>query len=208
MNAPLPPQSDEPTPVPPPEITAPGLVTPSLMAMTLGFTTMTMQGVGGVLVFARRYIVERARWMTAHEFDEAFAFSQLLPGPNIVNFAVMYGQRHYGVVGAVMAFMGILVPPVALVMVIAAAFAQFGDVELLRRILNGTAVTAAGLLLSVVLKMSAPLAKQRSIRAGIIVAGIFVAIVVFRVPLPVVLLVALPASVGMAWFARRKADAS
>ncbi len=93
MNAPLPPESDEPTPVPPPEITAPGLVTPSLMAMTLGFTTMTMQGVGGVLVFARRYIVERARWMTAQEFDEAFAFSQLLPGPNIVNFAVMYGQR-------------------------------------------------------------------------------------------------------------------
>lgn len=175
--------------------------------MTLGFTVMTMQGVGGVLVFARRYIVERARWMTAQEFDEAFAFSQLLPGPNIVNFAVMYGQRHYGVVGAVLAFLGILAPPVALVMVIAAVFAQFGDAEVLRRILNGTAVAAAGLLFSVVLKMSAPLARQRSIRAGIIVAGIVVSIVVFRVPLPIVLLVALPASVGMAWFKRRKAVA-
>ncbi len=89
-------------------------------------------------------------------------------------------------------------------MVIAAVFAQFGDAEILRRVLNGTAVAAAGLLLSVVLKMSVPLAKQRSIRAGIIVAGIFVAIAVFRVPLPIVLLVALPASVGLAWFGKRK----
>lgn len=205
MDVQLPPEPTEAAPVPPPETTAPGLVTPSLWEMTLGFTIMTMQGVGGVLVFARRYIVERARWMTAQEFDEAFAFSQLLPGPNIVNFAVMYGQRHYGVTGAVCAFMGILAPPVALVMVIAAVFAQIGDVEILRRILNGTAVAAAGLLFSVVLKMSAPLAKQRSIRAGLIVTGIFVAIVVFRVPLPIVLLVALPASLGLAWFGKRKA---
>lgn len=180
-------------------------VTPSLAAMTLGFATMALQGVGGVLVFARRYIVERARWMTGQEFDEAFAFSQLLPGPNIVNFAVMYGQRHHGVLGAIMAFLGILAPPVALVMAIAAAYAQFGDIEVLRRILNGTAVAAAGLLFSVVLKMSAPLARQRSIRAGVIVAGIFLSIVVFRVPLPFVLLVALPASVGMAWLAWRRA---
>jgi chromate transporter len=208
MDVQLPPEPAEAAPVPPPEITAPGLVTPSLWEMTLGFTTMTLQGVGGVLVFARRYIVERARWMTAQEFDEAFAFSQLLPGPNIVNFAVMYGQRHYGIVGAICGFMGILAPPVALVMVIAAVFAHFGDAEILRRVLNGTAVAAAGLLLSVVLKMSTPLAKQRSIRAGIIVVGIFVAIVVFRVPLPIVLLVALPSSIGLAWFGKRKAAAS
>lgn len=174
---------------------------PGLFEMFIGFTLMSLQGIGGVLVFARRDIVERRRWMTAEEFNEGFAFSQLLPGPNIVNFAVMYGQRHHGPIGAVLAFLGMLGPVTALIMVIAALYFRFGDVEVVRRVLNGTAVVAAGLILSVVLKMSMPEVRQKSLRSAVVVGGIFVAIGIFRLPLPLVLAVALPASLVLAWIA-------
>jgi chromate transporter len=188
---------------------SPQTVVPTLSELFLGFAMMAMQGFGGVLVFARRDIVERRRWMTADEFTEAFAFSQLLPGPNIVNLAVIFGQRHHGVLGGLLAFVGMLGPPCALVMVVAAVYAHFSDIETLRRVLNGISVVASGLILSVVLKISMPLARQRSIRAAIIVAAVFVCAGILRLPLILVLAVSLPISIGLAWMSkRRKAVAS
>jgi chromate transport protein ChrA len=34
-------------------------------------------------------IVERRRWMTAEEFNDAYSLCNFLPGPNIVNFSVV-----------------------------------------------------------------------------------------------------------------------
>ena len=47
---------------------------------------MSLAGFGGVLVWARRGIVDQHNWMTAEEFNETFALCHFLPGPNIVNF--------------------------------------------------------------------------------------------------------------------------
>ena len=183
-------------------------VVPTLSELFFGFALMAMQGFGGVLVFARRDIVERRRWMTSDEFSEAFAFSQLLPGPNIVNLAVIFGQRHHGVLGGVLAFLGILGPPCALVMVVGAVYARYSDIETVRRVLNGISVVASGLILSVMLKISMPLARSRSIRAGIIVAAVFVCAGILRLPLILVLAVSLPVSIALAYLSKRRAAAS
>ena len=50
--------------------------------------------------------------------------------------------------GAVLAFLGILGPPVALVMAVAAVYGHFGDIDALRRILNGISVVASGLIIA------------------------------------------------------------
>lgn len=186
----------------------PKTVVPTLSELFFGFALMAMQGFGGVLVFARRDIVERRRWMTADEFSEAFAFSQLLPGPNIVNLAVIFGQRHHGVLGGVLAFLGMLGPPCALVMAVAAVYAHYSDIETVRRVLNGISVVASGLILSVVLKISMPLARQRSIRAGLVVAAVFVCAGILRLPLILVLAAALPVSIALAYWSKRRVAAS
>jgi chromate transporter len=46
---------------------------PSVIALFVAFAKMSLAGFGGVLVFARRGIVEQHRWMTAEEFNETFA---------------------------------------------------------------------------------------------------------------------------------------
>jgi hypothetical protein len=51
-------------------------------------------------------------------------------------------------------------PPVALVLVFGVFYAQFGEVELVRRILGGIAPAAAGLMIATAGKMSAPLFRQ------------------------------------------------
>ena len=45
------------------------------------------------------------------EFNEAFALSQFLPGPNVVNFSVVLGSRFGGAPGAAVALAGLMGPP-------------------------------------------------------------------------------------------------
>ena len=72
---------------------------PGLVALFLAFARMSLAGFGGVLVFARRAIVEQHRWMTADEFNETFALCHFLPGPNIVNLSMVFGSRLRGIAG-------------------------------------------------------------------------------------------------------------
>jgi chromate transporter len=64
---------------------------------------VSISGFGGALPWLRRMIVEQRRWMTSEEFNEAFALSQFLPGPNVVNFSVVFGSRFGGAPGAAVA---------------------------------------------------------------------------------------------------------
>ena len=72
---------------------------PGLIVLFVAFAKMSLAGFGGVLVFARRAIVDQHRWMSADEFNETFALCHFLPGPNIVNLSVVFGSRFRGVAG-------------------------------------------------------------------------------------------------------------
>ncbi len=180
---------------------------PGLAALFLAFAGMSLAGFGGVLVFARRAIVEQHRWMTADEFNETFALCHFLPGPNIVNLSMVFGSRLRGIAGGVAAFAGLLLPPTLIMMVLAIAYAHFGDLEVLRRILAGISCAAIGLLIAVVLRMMTPLLKRTDPLPVILMLGVFLAVGVLRLPLQAVLLVAIPVSVGVTYFLRRKVAA-
>jgi chromate transporter len=170
---------------------------PGLIALFLAFAKMSLAGFGGVLVFARRAIVEQHRWMTADEFNETFALCHFLPGPNIVNLSVVFGSRFRGIAGGFAAFAGLVGPPVVVVTVLAALYARFGEVEALRHILSGVSCAAVGLLIAVVFRMMMPLIRKRDWVGLVLMAAVFIAIGVLRLPLPAVLLVAIPLSIAI-----------
>jgi chromate transporter len=178
-----------------------------VVKLFFAFAKMSLAGFGGVLAFARRGIVEEHRWMTQDEFNETFALCHFLPGPNIVNFSVVFGQRFGGVIGALAAFAGLVGPPMVLVMVLAVLYAHFGQVEVLRRILAGISCGAVGLLLAVIVKMLMPLLKRRDVGAIAVMIAVFVAIGLLRMPLQGVLLVAVPLSLGISFAMRRRPHA-
>jgi chromate transporter len=177
---------------------------PSLMALFVAFAKMSLAGFGGVLVFARRAIVEQHRWMTADEFNETFALCHFLPGPNIVNLTMVFGSRFRGIAGGIAAFAGLLGPPVVIMTILATLYARFGDVEALRRVLAGVSCAAVGLLISVAIRMMLPLIKRRDAAGLIVLLAVFVAIGIARLPLPAVLLVAAPISIAVTVMIRRR----
>ena len=190
----MPPDSP-PAAIPAPD--PPILTPPGLIALFLAFAKMSLAGFGGVLVFARRAIVDQHRWMTADEFNETFALCHFLPGPNIVNLSVVFGSRFRGIAGAFAAFAGLVGPPVVVVTVLAALYVRFGEVEALRRILSGVSCAAVGLLISVVFRMMMPLVRKRDLVGLVVLAAVFIAIGLLRLPLPAVLLVAIPLSIAI-----------
>jgi chromate transporter len=176
---------------------------PSLVALFVAFLTVSLSGFGGVLPWARRMIVEQRRWMTAAEFNDAFALCNFLPGPNIVNFSVVFGSRFRGSAGALVALTGLLGPPVVIVLVLGTLYAHFGNAAYVRGFLAGVAPAAAGLLIATALKMAEPMLHRAAGPAPVIVGVVIVAIGVMRWPLLWVLLVLLPLSIGLAWWWRR-----
>jgi chromate transporter len=190
-----------------PDIPAADTVPPGLVALFLAFARMSLAGFGGVLVFARRAIVEQHRWMTADEFNETFALCHFLPGPNIVNLSMVFGSRLRGFAGGIAAFAGLLLPPTLIMTVLAIIYAHFGDVDVLRRSLAGISCAAVGLLIAVVFRMMTPLLRRMDAVALILMLGVFTAIGIVRLPLQAVLLVAIPMSIGATFLLRRKVAA-
>jgi chromate transporter len=173
---------------------------PSLHELFKAFVIVSLSGFGGALPWARRMIVEQRRWMTTEEFNEAFALSQFLPGPNLVNFSVVFGLRFGGPLGAVVTLAGLMGPPLVIVTILGMLYAQYGDIEMLSRILAGITAAAAGLLIAVVAKMMAPLLRWNS--APVIAILAFAGVALMQWPLPIVFAVLAPVSIAFAWFKR------
>jgi chromate transporter len=180
---------------------------PGLLQLFVAFAKMSLAGFGGVLIWARRGIVDQHRWMTADEFNETYALCHFLPGPNIVNLSVVFGSRFRGIAGGIAAFAGLVCPPMVIAIILAALYARYGEIDALRRILAGISCAAVGLLIAVVFKMMTPLVKRRDAAGLIILVAVFVAIGVLRLPLQAVLLVAIPLSLAVTIFVRRRGKA-
>jgi chromate transporter len=202
MNAPPIPGSSEPPPfalTPPPAPAPPQPPRPSLSELFIAFATISLYGFGGVLAWSRRMMVEERGWLTAEQFNEAYALCAFLPGPNIVNLSVVFGSRFRGPAGGAVALAGLLGPPMILVIIIGALYAHYGDLPVLRHMLTGVASAAAGLMVATVAKMARPLFHNRAIIGPLIALSTFVAIGIMHWPLALVLAIILPVSITLAW---------
>lgn len=183
------------------------VASPGLAELFLAFAKMSLSGFGGVLVFARRAIVEEHKWMTPEQFNEAFALCHFLPGPNIVNFSVVFGSRFRGVPGGIAAFLGLLGPPTVIVTALAAVYSLYGQIEWMQRTLAGITCAAVGLFLAVIAKMLLPLLQKRDPVALLLLVAVFAAVGLLRWPLPVVLLVSIPISIALTAFIHARSAA-
>jgi chromate transporter len=172
---------------------------PTLSELFVAFAVIALSGFGGVLAWARRMMVDERRWLSAEEFNEAYALCSFLPGPNIVNFSVVFGARVRGPLGSLTALTGLVGPPVVLVIILAALYDRFGDLPAVRHMLTGMAAAAAGLIAATVAKMAGPLFRNRTVAGPLVALATFVAIAIMQWSLPLVLVLITPVSVALAW---------
>ena len=122
-----------------------------------------------------------------------------MPGGNIINLAIVVGQRTNGLAGAVVAVSGLMISPVLIVLLVGTAYLRYGNLPEVHAALGGTAAAAAGLIMSMAAKMARPLFRRGAALALGFLAVTFVAVAVLRFPLPAVVGVLAPISVAAAW---------
>jgi chromate transporter len=126
-------------------------------ALFRSFTRLALQGFGGVLPVAHRELVERERWLSPQQFVELLTLGQVLPGPNIINMAIVIGDRFFGWRGALAACAGLLLAPMFIVLGLAIAYQQQAAHPAVAGALRGMGAVAAGLVLATAVKLAGTL---------------------------------------------------
>lgn len=167
----------------------------------VAFTMLSLQGFGGVLPVTQRVLVEQRRWLTKEQFVEMLAISQVLPGPNIVNLSLMFGDRCFGLRGAVTAVAGMLLAPTVIVLLLTALYGHYAQSPVVTGALRGMGAVAAGLIIATALRLLSTLRRNAMglpICLGLGAATI-VAIAWLRLPLVWVILGLGTLAIGVAW---------
>ena len=171
----------------------------NLAELFLGFLSIGARSFGGVMPWAHRVMVEERRWMTPADFTETIGLCQFLPGPNIGNASIVLGKRWFGVLGALVAFLGLFGLPFIWVLTLFAFYADFAATSpMLIAIVTGVGAAGAGMFIGTAIKLGRPIAKKPAVL--VLIVACFLAVAVARVSLVVVLPIGLAISV----FAARK----
>lgn len=163
------------------------------------FLSIALAGFGGVLPWARRMLVDQKRWLTDDDFTESLSLCQSLPGPNIVNLSVVVGSRFAGPLGALAAFSGLVLTPMAIVIAAGALYARYGGLERLQGAIAAVGAAAAGLVVATAAKLAEPLLRKRPLLAAPFIALAFIGVGLLRFPLAYVLLALAPVSTALVW---------
>ncbi len=167
----------------------------------MAFNAIALQGFGGVLAIAQRELVERKRWLGQAEFVDMLAISQVLPGPNIVNMALILGDRSFGLRGAMSALAGLLAVPLVIVLVLAALYEEFSRLPMVAGALRGMGAVAAGMVAATAVKLLGTL-RANPMRAPVAIALTtltVIAVAVLRWPLVWVVVGLGTVGVAAAW---------
>lgn len=173
----------------------------SLPDLFISFTVLALQGFGGVLAVVQREMVERKRWLTQEEFLEDWAVAQIMPGPNVVNLALIIGDRYFGLRGAMTALAGMLTVPLLLVLALAVLHSHYAQHPGVAGALRGMAAVAAGMIAATGVKLASALRMHPlpGWLSGTVAVLCVLCVVVLRVPLAYTLLVLGSLCVGLTW---------
>jgi chromate transporter len=171
---------------------------PTLGALAACFLQIALSSFGGGLsAWTRRIVVERRGWMTDEQFLSALTISRLFPGPNQVNMAIFIGSHFRGLPGALAALAGLLGVPLAILLTLGYAYFHFHTVPALQATLTGVVAAAAGMALSMGVKILENYWRQPA--ALLFGTAAFVAVSVFHVRLPLVVLALMPLAMWWYW---------
>ncbi len=149
---------------------------------------LSFGGPAGQIALMHREVVDDRNWVSDRRFLHALNFCTLLPGPEAMQLATYLGWLMHGTVGGVIAGLLFVIPGALVMLALSVIYALLGAVPVVGAIFFGLKAAVLVLVVEALLRIG-----RRALKGGIawgLAAAAFVAIFLFAVPFPVVVLAA------------------
>jgi chromate transporter len=143
-------------------------------------------GPAGQIALMHAELVERRRWISERRFLHALNYCMLLPGPEATQLAIYIGWLMHRTRGAIMAGVLFVLPSVLLLVALSAIYFSYGALPAVAGIMNGIKPAVVAIVLSAAWRLGRRTLRNRLLGAIALLA--FVAIAIFAVPFPLVVL--------------------
>lgn len=114
---------------------------------------MTFGGGMAMLPILQREVVQNKGWATDEELTDYFAIGQCTPGIIAVNTATFIGQKQRGVLGGVVATLGMVFPSLVIITALAGLITNFAHVAWVQHAFAGIRVVVCVLIFNAVVKL-------------------------------------------------------
>ena len=106
----------------------------------------TIGGGMAMLPLIQNIVVEKKGWMSEEEAVDCIAIGQSLPGVIAINMATYIGRQKKGILGAVCATAGVILPSFIIIILVVELLKSLGDNVYLGGALTGIKAAATGLI--------------------------------------------------------------
>ena len=113
----------------------------------------TFGGGYAMIALLENEFVEKKKWIEKDEFLDVAAIAESTPGPIAINAATYIGFKNAGIVGSIVASLGICIPSFVIIYAISLFFDAFLSLTLVAYAFKGIQICVVYLILSVGLKM-------------------------------------------------------
>ncbi len=142
-----------------------------------------------IVPLMNKKFVEKLKWVEEKEMLDFVAIAQASPGPIAVNTSILVGYRMAGVLGALIAVLGTVLPIFVIVSIVFLLYAHFRSNPVVNAAMLGMRIGIAAVLIDVVITMTKSIFKEKSILSVVIMIIAFVAAYFFKVSILLILLV-------------------
>lgn len=163
---------------------------------------LSFGGPAGQIALMQRMLVDELRWIDAPRFLAALNFCMLLPGPEAQQLATYIGWCRGGWRGALVAGGLFVLPGMLVMLVLSAAYVQFGRVPAVEALFLGVKCAVVVIVVEALLRIARRALVFRG--AWWVAAAAFVALHALAAPYPAI--VATAAALG--WLVGRRSTAS
>ena len=114
---------------------------------------LTFGGGYAMLPLIQREIVENKKWSTEKEILDYYAVGQCTPGVIAVNTATFIGYKLRGIIGGIVATLGVIFPSIVIILIIAAFLQNFADLAIVQSAFAGIRDAVVALIITTVVKL-------------------------------------------------------
>ena len=127
-----------------------------LLELYIAFLRIGAVNFGGgyaMLPLLDRDLAQDRGWVTTEELMDYFAIGQCTPGIIALNVSTFIGNKQAGILGGVIATLGFLTAPIAIILAISASLRNFAEYPVVQNAFAGIRVCVCVLIVQAVLRL-------------------------------------------------------